>query len=314
MKVEYLFETKKYNTSWCNQNIHVEYNGCICSIDIKVNYCKIEIYGLIKEDIDKCFYAIWEILALYDGYFYRPIKYLIDGIEYKADSLYRVKMYKTSKEWIDSAVLLGRNSRSFSNEIIDQYILLRNQDRENGKLTRTVLNSFFYLHSEAYEEVLIEHKLSILLNLCDGVCINIFNKESNKIEASISNILRYLDVKKAKHGAELLNVPKSKFFAMLTDERHELDHYICKTNSVSSFVSNNSSNELLYYYSVYIIELALKVCILECIGFYVCDEIKEYAINEILDWIIKSRKIDQRCYNPLNQLRQELIKYLNDVV
>ena len=41
---------------------------------------------------------------------------------------------------------------------------------------------------------------------------------------------------------------------------------------------------------------------LDKIGYTVVDEVKEYAINEILDWVINSQNIDEKCYRSLRLL------------
>ncbi len=311
MKAVYIFETKPYRCDWNVQNIHTEYDECIIDIIIENKECIISIDGKSRDCIDECFYIIWELLALYDGYFYKPISYKIDDIEQDVNSLYRIKMYKTSQIWIDAAILLGRNNRDFSKETIKKYSVLRNECRKNKKLTKTVVNSFFYLHSESYEEILIDHRLSLFLNLCDGVIINFDDKKNNNIMANISGVLRYIDVKKVKHGASLLDVSSSKLYEMLADERNELDHYSFKENSVSSFVSEKQDRNSLFLYFIYVIELALRIFILARIGYVVNEDVKEYSINEILDWVINAHDLDEKCYNPANQARQEIVKFLN---
>ena len=53
--------------------------------------------GGSEERIKELLYATWELLAWYDGYFYTPISYKIDGIEQEVAELSTVNYYITDK-------------------------------------------------------------------------------------------------------------------------------------------------------------------------------------------------------------------------
>ena len=82
---------------------------------------------------------LWEILSLYDGYFYIPTMCKIDDVEKDIDSLHK-QYYKTSQIWIDNAVLLGRNQRCITEDIIISYRNFRNLGRDNQKMSKSMIN------------------------------------------------------------------------------------------------------------------------------------------------------------------------------
>lgn len=63
---------------------------------------------------------------------------------------------------------------------------------------------------------------------------------------------------------------------------------------------------MVYLYAFYILDLALRVSVLETIGAIVEDEIKEYLLDEHLDWIRLEKHLEEDCVIPRNVLTQML--------
>ena len=91
------------------------------------------------------FYMIWELLALYDGYFYRPLRYTVDGVERDVEDLFAIKMYKMDQKWIDSALLIGRNQRNFSEKLILNYKAIRDSGRKQKSMDRSLIFSHYHI-------------------------------------------------------------------------------------------------------------------------------------------------------------------------
>lgn len=77
MKWTVNMKVKDYVRNWSNQDIHTEYAGVIIDINIKDTNCMIFLEG--NQNIEDVFRLIWKLLSLYDGYFYEPIYYEVDG-------------------------------------------------------------------------------------------------------------------------------------------------------------------------------------------------------------------------------------------
>ena len=61
-------KVKDYVRNWSNQEIHTEYKGISADIKIKDTDCVLFLEG--DENVKDVFRLIWELLFLYDGYFY----------------------------------------------------------------------------------------------------------------------------------------------------------------------------------------------------------------------------------------------------
>lgn len=149
------------------------------------------------------------------------------------------------------------------------------------------------------------------MHICDGFAINCCDGAKNNCSANIRKILDRLNLKKIKYGARLLGVPSSKFFDALGDARNELTHYVYKKGSIGSFISNPDTNtdNMVYLYVFYILNLALRIAVLEKIGITVEKEVKDYAVNIYLDWIKMEKHPDEKCVIPSNILRQLMEKF-----
>ena len=175
-----------------------------------------------------------------------------------------------------------------------------------------MLYSFFYLKSEAYRNINSEHRLSLLMNICDGFGIEYLNVKNNA-SGSINAVLKHLNKEKYKKGAELLGISSNKACEIFGDTRNELDHYIYKKNSLGSYIVNPDyeTDNMVNLYVFYVLDDALRIAFLEKIGYSVESEIKEYLSDVTLDWIKLEKNIDEDCAIPINQLKQILRKLEN---
>lgn len=299
-KVE--FAVRDCIRNWSNQNIITKYENTNIEISIKDLVCKLHLYG---EEVERAYYLIWELLFLFDGYFYEPKIFYEDDKERDLTVLFRVPFYHTAKEWFSSA-LLGRNSRDISEGVIKRYEIFRNQDKAAQKMTKAVVNSFYYLHSEAYSQINCNHRLSLLLNVCDGFINNTF-KETNNVKASLDRLFRgNVDKDKIKKGISLLGMPDEQFVYNLAEERNEFDHYIYKADSIASFIANTTDrrSDFITWYFTYTMELVLRVGFLKHVGVDIAQDIKDYAMDVINDWVIYENDLPEECATIGYQMKQ----------
>lgn len=82
--------------SWSDQQIRTEFEDVDIVIKIRDRKCNIVLKGG-SEAVKKAFYIVWEILYLYDEYFYSPLSLTIDGKEKSVDYLIKVAFYKSGQ-------------------------------------------------------------------------------------------------------------------------------------------------------------------------------------------------------------------------
>ena len=153
------------------------------------------------------------------------------------------------------------------------------------------------------------------MHICDGFAIAFLHGNQKNNGGNINKVLECIDVgtrltKKYKIGADMLGVPSDKAKEALQDTRTELTHYIYKPSSLGSFISdpNSDTDNMVNLYVFYVLDLALRVGLLETIGATVEDEIKNYLLDENLDWIRLEKHMDEECVIPRNAIRQILEK------
>lgn len=301
------FEMKKYRDSWSDQNIRFYTEELEIMVIMSGTKCELKISGNMSDEIENAFYAIWELLFLYDGYFYIPKVYAIDGATQDINDLCRTKMYNTAKVWMDAATLLANNNRILNDSLMINYIKFRNQDRLQGKMTKSLLNAYFYLLSDAYREINIEHRLSLMLNLCDGYYLNEIG-ESKGVGGHIIALINNIGLDKVQYGIGLMGISKKKLTNLIGDVRDEIDHYIVMKDSAGSQILNSQSTVIksINLYLFYVTELAFRVTVLEKIGGFIDQTAKERAIDSINDWLILKNNLNQKCKLPENILEQEM--------
>ena len=285
--------------TWSDQQIRTRFEGVDISIEIKDRKCSMVLEGE-SEAVRKAFYLVWEVLCLYDGYFYSPLSLTIDGKEKSVDDLIRVAFYKSGHHWISASILLGRAERNLSENILKAFDKMRNEGKKNEKMTKSVVNAFFYLHSDGYEKINEGHRLSLYLNLCDGFINNTF-KETNNVKSNFERVIKgTLDTNKILYGLKLMGMNREDFCYVLAQERTEVDHYIYKEDSLATYVFKSEDDAKFYisWYFTYVVELALRIAFLNYIGVEVKGEYKDYAMDSINDWVIFENDLENDCVTP----------------
>ena len=179
----------------------------------------------------------------------------------------------------------GRNERDLSTEVIEKYAEFRNAGITDKKMTKSVVNAFYYLHSNAYKDINSNHRISLLLNIADGWINNTF-KETNNVKANLDRLFKKtVDIGKVKRGIALLGIPEENFRYNLAQERHALDHYLYLADSITAFVFK-STDPVRYYitwFFVYLIEVVIRINFLREAGVELKQEAMDYAVDQIVD-------------------------------
>lgn len=296
---------KDYIRNWSDQEIKTEYKGVRADIKIKDTNCELILEG--DENIKTVFQLIWELLFLYDGYFYEPISYEIDGHKKDCKELIILPFYKTDKKWYYSE-LLGRAQRNLSSDVLEKYDKFRNTGISDKKMTKSVVNAFYYLNSENYGKINVNHRLSLLLNIADGFVINTF-KETNNVKSSYDRLFKKtVDSQKLQQGISLLGIQGEKYKILLTEERHTFDHYIYSENSLATFVYDSEEEIADYatWFFVYVLELVVRINFLKESGVSLEQEIMDYALDAIIDWIVYENNLAVDCKTQRYQMKQQL--------
>lgn len=313
MQIDVLFNIKKYRNDWSNQTIRTNIDGVDVNLDINGEKCHF-LLSSTKSDIWDIFYGVWEILALYDGYFYTPISAIVDGKSFDTERLYGMKFRKTDSFWRAGATLLAENNRLVDDKVVKKYSVFRNQGRSQGVMISSIINAYFSLLSVSYSEINIEHKLSLMLNLCDGYFINEFGN-SKGTGGHILKIIGNLDRSKVQYGLNLMGIPANKITELFGNVRDEIDHYILKPYSAGSYsqILSPKVGCILNAYLLYIAELSMRVTLLGKINGTIETRAKERAIDGINDWMILKCGLSEMCKLPENQMKQDYQKLIQSI-
>ena len=181
---------------------------------------------------------------------------------------------------------LGQENRKIDEDIIVEYMNFRRQGRQQGKMIASLVNAYFYLLSVAYKEINIEHKLSLMLNICDGYFLNEISK-SKGTGGHIVNLIGNIGREKVQYGLELMGIPKGKITELFGGVRDEIDHYNIKQFSAGSYIPNlaEAAGRNLNLYLLYIAELSVRVTLLERIHGSINPKAKERAVDSINNWL-----------------------------
>ena len=221
--------------------------------------------------------------------------------------LITLPFYKTDKMWYCSE-LLGRAQRDLSSEVLEKYDKFRNTGISDKKMTKSVVNAFYYLNSENYGKINVNHRLSLLLNIADGFIINTY-KETNNVKGSYDIFFKKIvNSQKLQQGISLLGIDGEKYKGLLSQERHTFYHYIYSKNSLAALIhdSEDKITDYANWYFVYVLELVIRVNFLKVSGVVLNQEAVDYALESINDWIIYENNLDKDCITHRYQMAQEL--------
>ncbi len=249
-----------------------------------------------------------EILVWEDGYFYKPLLYSVNGKPHNLKELVIINYRITDDKWIQSSMLLCRNKRIITKQILEKYRAIRYLSRKDCSMNASMFSAFFYLISEAYSKINLEHRLVLLMHICDGVAIQFLNGSTDYNAGNINIILNNLNAKEYKNTVKMLGIPSSRAKEALGYTRNELTHFEYKTHSLGSYISNpnTETDNLVNLYVFHILENALRISILKVLGIEVDDEIKQYIMDDNSNWIRLNKHLDSNCIIPHNMLQQAI--------
>lgn len=231
--------------------------------------------------------------------------YEIDGHKKECKELITLPFYKIDKKWHCSE-LLGNSQRNLSSEVLKKYDKFRNAGISDKKMIKSAVNAFHYLHSENYDKINANHRLSLLLNIADGFIINTF-KETNNVKSSYDRLFKKtVDNQKLQKGVSLLGLEGKKYEGLLAEERHTFNHYIYSENSLTTLV-HDSEEETTYYatwYFIFVLDLVIRINFLKESGVILNQEAMDYALELINDWITFKHNLDVDCTTFRYQMEQ----------
>ena len=195
MKIEVKFKVKSHPLALSDQTIDfVMKNSTKVYLKIERESCFLTLEG--KDGLKEIFYAIWELLAWNDGYFYEPVEYIVDGCKEDEEEFITRSYCVTDEKWKISALLIGRANRDISEDTITRYMEIRNKGRKEQSMNKSMFSSYFCLISKAYANVNLEHRLVLLMHICDGFAIQFLKGTSQNNIGNINTVLNQLDIKK----------------------------------------------------------------------------------------------------------------------
>ena len=90
---------------------------------------------------------------------------------------------------------------------------------------------------------------------------------------------------------------------------------VCNRNKWNNWPFDNvdkiHDDNIVNLYAFYVLEIALRIAVLEVIGVNVSDDVKNYVMDEHLDWIKLEKHLDEDCVLPMNVFRQMIEKLQN---
>ncbi len=308
------FRLKNTIRNYNSQEIEfVSKEGAAISISISGNRCRLAVNGKSKEANEDTIVLIWEMFAWCDGYFYTPMYYEVDGERKSVKCLKPVAYRNTDKKWITSAISLCENKIQINSDVLNKYRNIRYMGRKEQSMNASLISSFFYIISKSYSKINLEHRLVLLMHVCDGVALNFYNGDPHNNSGNINIIMNMLNHKKYVEGAKLIGVSSSAARDALGYARTELTHYVFKPKSLGSYISkpDSEADNMANLYVFYVLQSALRVAVLEMLGVIIPFETKNYVMDEYLDWIKLERHLEEKCVIPRNVLKQMINKIQN---
>ena len=212
---------------------------------------------------------------------------------------------------------------------------------ENSSINETVLNKFRninkhpiysleYLVSKEYKHVVMNHKLTLLLHVMEGLADrsvlrqledelrNLMGTKNliGKFKASSYNILKnnfFKYHKKFDCGIfTLLDVDEMSFLEKITDTRNWHSHFYDESKKKNRL---KKGDDMLYYF--YIIFFAIRIYLIDSLGVSLNEEkIKEYCFM-LHDWVLtekhkKNEPLKSKTYNNVESrktIEQIILKY-----
>lgn len=284
MKSSVTFTKKNDARGWTSQEeVAFDYDGCRVSLAWDPESVAIEVEGADGRTRRAIILSLWEMCFLYDGYFCTPESYLDGETAISLKSLFPLDFYKSSQSIVRGARPLCQSDRDINASTLAAYSDLRNSGRAQGVMWRELINAFYYLGSDSYSGILVDHRLSPLLNICDGLRYNSQQYVRASVEEGVKYVLGNVDVRLVALGAKYFGVSRSSMYKTLAGARNEIDHYIPQKRSIGKHFAEGTSNTQ-YQYFVYVFQVVIRVTLLDQIGAAVNTEACREALEDIVHW------------------------------
>lgn len=251
---------------------------------------KIRIEGKASfEVLYKIFMLQYELLFLNFGYFFPIAEYKENNMMSRIENYMDVKYIYSQDVYIDN-FQIASIPLLINNNTLTEYSKLK------VKFGRA-LRALFYIKSELYANLLVDHQFTIITQICDGYENLVQDSEWTSIKKAQEPYIDLLTSinKKYKLGIyKRLRTNKKSLLDRIVDTRNQYSHYIDKPKSIDK-------NELFPIY-FRISELLLRVNI--CKGLGVTYEISTVEnISAIGDWATDINKV------PLPHKSQRYLQY-----
>lgn len=199
------------------------FNVSECSISLSVdsNSIELKIIGNNKETLQSIFKAVYDLVFVAVGSFLPTAKPVsIDGCSLDT-SLYQTK-YTTSKNFKRSC---------FQFLAIDASLIKLTTIEAMMRLNAKPLSTFAYIVSESYEQVIVDHKIALLLQATQGLSNSVRGEDIRIYRSSLHEVFqRFFDVQKSMEKTEtilgMLNKDEDGFLKTLVDTRDDTAHYL----------------------------------------------------------------------------------------
>lgn len=222
---------------------------------IKYSYYKIiakyfisdGLYGIDLEIISKRnFTDIYKIVSIIHELIFLNFGYFLEIFEYlENDTIIDVSKY-CNLDYINSFNSHFKGYYTDINNLITNLSIRKYKMLKNKFLNG--LNSFFYLESKKYKDILVDHRFCILSQICEGLIES--SRLENVVSARVNNISRRryinfkdrieyyiseLDYYNKKYMISIykaLRIKRTTFLEQMKNSRHSLSHYVKKKNKL----------------------------------------------------------------------------------
>lgn len=290
-----------------------------CKVSMRSNNSFFEIIIVGRKKIDKLLILLAEIEELiffYIGSFPRLISLKKNGND--IDFSNRIDKYITSNNYVRNNLLIC----DISSETISEEKIIKMRE-----MKKIPLYSLQYLVSEAYDKVVTNHKMTLLLHIVEGVYLNfcdssvtneIQQKIYSKFPVSKSNRIgrfmvavywlsdNYLFRYHRKYNCnilQLLKMTKYKFISCLSDTRNWYSHFLNKDKE------NKLEEGQDFIICFEIVSYMLRLAVIDKISVPVIEaNIQEYYYS-IHDWILevlynKDQPLKSRTYSDYKKCQE----------
>lgn len=123
VKKEVEFETYQGLMGFKKQQRKITLQDCsVITLNYSQTTLEVIVEGNDSQHIDDIIYGIWELCCFFDGYFYKPIKYVVNNRVELPETLIRLDLYKTDEKWIKNGLILRKDDfMPLNKEIIEAY-------------------------------------------------------------------------------------------------------------------------------------------------------------------------------------------------